>query len=69
MVSSRPHTPRVSSSQAPRSGVGVSGDAMGRGAGAARLDDAAIRREFETLAARIRILQTRAAREAALLAR
>lgn len=75
MVSFRPGASRASSASAlqPRPCEQArpsarSGQAAGGAAGSAQVGDAAIRRDFEALAGRIRLLQQRAAREAARLA-
>ncbi|RIY02668.1 hypothetical protein D3218_04725 [Aureimonas flava] len=65
MVSFRSGAPRARPALASRPGPSGPGAASLRSERAA--GDAAIRREFGALAARIRVLQRRAAREAAVL--
>ncbi len=67
MASFRPNAPRSVSPASARPDAAAP-TAM-RWTEVSALDDAAIRREFETLAARIRALQQRAEREAARLSR
>lgn len=68
MVSFRTGAPRAPSAQASRADASGSEAPITGGVRAGGAGDAAIRLEFEMLAGRIRILQQRAAREAAALA-